>query len=84
MPETHHELIKSIVKRSPFIHPSVMFRGSVVEHIRYNDSLMNTQDYYLWIDLLSKNINFIISNNHYYFFVLMIHFTLDVGLEINQ
>ncbi|ELO1883795.1 glycosyltransferase [Escherichia coli] len=58
MPETHHELIKSIVKRSPFIHPSVMFRGSVVEHIRYNDSLMNTQDYYLWIDLLSKKYKF--------------------------
>lgn len=81
MPETHHELIKSIVKRSPFIHPSVMFRGSVVEHIRYNDSLMNTQDYYLWIDLLSKKYKFHNIQQPLLFFVLMIHFTLDVGLE---
>ncbi|MDT7008628.1 glycosyltransferase [Enterobacter cancerogenus] len=58
MPETHQDILKIIIKRSPFVHPSIMFRGSIIEHVRYDIRLMNTQDYYLWIDLLSKNHKF--------------------------
>lgn len=58
MPETHSELERFIFKRSPMIHPSVMFRGKVIDDIVYNVELKNTQDYYLWVDLLSKKYKF--------------------------
>lgn len=54
MPETHKDILASVIKRSPFIHPSVMFRGGIIEDVRYDNNLINTQDYYLWIDLISK------------------------------
>lgn len=45
-------LKKNIIKRCPFIHPSVMFSSDVFRAgFRYNSSLMNTQDYYLWVEL---------------------------------
>ncbi|MDV5059493.1 glycosyl transferase, partial [Vibrio diabolicus] len=48
-----------IIKRCPFNHPSVMFRMSVFEDgFRYKSELMNTQDYYLWVDLLAAGKNF--------------------------
>ncbi|WP_299997042.1 glycosyltransferase [uncultured Cedecea sp.] len=56
-------IMKKIIKKCPLNHPSVMFRTSLFEDgVRYNASLKNTQDYYLWIDLLSagkkiSNIN---------------------------
>ncbi len=58
MPESHQDILDIVIKRSPFIHPSVMFRGDVIEHIKYNNQLMNTQDYYLWVDLLAKGLIF--------------------------
>ncbi|MEE3878774.1 glycosyltransferase [Vibrio sp. YYF0003] len=53
--DASHDIIKrKIIKRCPFNHPSVMFRMSVFEDgFRYKSELMNTQDYYLWVDLLA-------------------------------
>lgn len=54
MDHSHELLRKNIIKKCPFNHPSVMFNMDVFyEGYRYDASLMNTQDYYLWIDLLS-------------------------------
>ncbi|HCE2152443.1 TPA: glycosyltransferase [Vibrio parahaemolyticus] len=53
MDSEHDMMKKMIIKKCPFNHPSVMFRVNVFEEgFRYNASLMNTQDYYLWVDLL--------------------------------
>ncbi|ANQ18447.1 glycosyl transferase [Vibrio natriegens] len=58
------ETIKhNIIKKCPLNHPSVMFSMSVFhEGYRYQSHLKNTQDYYLWVDLLAagkviSNIN---------------------------
>ncbi|WKS80194.1 glycosyltransferase [Edwardsiella tarda] len=54
---------KKIIKKCPFNHPSVMFKMDVFnDGYRYNSNLMNTQDYYLWVDLIAggkifSNIN---------------------------
>jgi len=54
MDSSHQELLKNIIVKCPFNHPTVMFRKSVFkEGLRYKASLKNTQDYYLWVDLLS-------------------------------
>lgn len=59
MPVKHDELSSAIIKRCPFNHPSVMFKAEVFSSsIRYNENLMNTQDYYLWVDLLSAGFKF--------------------------
>ncbi|WP_409579519.1 glycosyltransferase [Vibrio owensii] len=63
MSSSHRDLVRDIIKKCPFNHPSVMFRMSVFdENFRYKSELMNTQDYYLWIDLIEggkifSNIN---------------------------
>ncbi|TLS77479.1 glycosyltransferase [Photobacterium damselae] len=45
----------NIIKKCPFNHPSVMFKIEIFnEGFRYDPKLINTQDYYLWIDLLSS------------------------------
>lgn len=52
-------LKRDIIKRCPFNHPSVMIRVGVFESgCRYNPLLKNTQDYYLWVDLISKGYIF--------------------------
>lgn len=54
MDVSHDLLYKNIIKKCPFNHPTVMFRISLFkEGFRYKDSLLNTQDYYLWVDLLA-------------------------------
>lgn len=60
MAYTHSEILKSIIKRCPVNHPTVMFRESVFSgsQIRYKSELMNTQDYYLWVDLLEVGYQF--------------------------
>ncbi|KZM44900.1 glycosyl transferase [Marinomonas sp. SBI22] len=55
--ETNSKLIISnVIKKCPLNHPTVMFRTSVFHDPlnRYNHLLKNTQDYYFWIDLISK------------------------------
>lgn len=60
MNPTHDVIRKEIIKRCPFNHPTVMFRSSLFmsQCIRYKAELMNTQDYYLWVDLLAKGKKF--------------------------
>ncbi|KPZ53594.1 glycosyltransferase [Pseudoalteromonas sp. P1-7a] len=60
MPVIHHELEKNIIKRCPVNHPTVMFNLDAINSIdlKYDGSLKNTQDYYLWVDLLSKGYKF--------------------------
>ncbi len=62
--DSNHEILKNkIIKKCPLNHPSVMFRMSTFhDGTRYKYNLMNTQDYYLWIDILAagkkiSNIN---------------------------
>lgn len=60
MPSKHSDLAKNIIKRCPLNHPTVMFNLKNIspEDLRYDDKLMNTQDYYLWVDLLKKQYVF--------------------------
>lgn len=58
MPEHHSDISDFVIKRSPLIHPTVMFRGHIIKRIKYDMRLMNTQDYYLWVDLLAEGLKF--------------------------
>lgn len=60
MKPDHLSLENNIIKRCPFNHPSVMIRLNIFrEHeLRYKSELSNTQDYYLWVDMLSCNVIF--------------------------
>ncbi|WP_318451154.1 glycosyltransferase [Photobacterium leiognathi] len=57
---SHDELYFNIIKRCPFNHPTVMFNLNVIDEkdIIYDDRLLNTQDYYLWVELLKKGYRF--------------------------
>ncbi|ADT85356.1 glycosyltransferase [Vibrio furnissii] len=64
MPIEQSVILKNIIKRCPLNHPSVMFNLShfTKNELKYDSRLKNTQDYYLWVDLLSlgkvfSNIN---------------------------
>lgn len=48
----------NIIKKCPVNHPSVMFRVELFKKfkLRYQDNLMNTQDYYLWVDVIDKGL----------------------------
>lgn len=59
MCSSHDRLKSMIIRKCPFNHPSVMFRMSVFsDGARYNELFKNTQDYYLWVDLLSLGYKF--------------------------
>lgn len=54
MPATHTELAEFMLYRSPFNHPSVMFRRAVFEQgYRYDPTLKLMQDYDLWSRLVT-------------------------------
>ncbi|PMO90155.1 glycosyl transferase [Vibrio breoganii] len=56
-----HDIIKNnVIKRCPFNHPTVIMDTSIFRDgkIRYKSHLNNTQDYYLWVDLLSADKQF--------------------------
>ncbi|MCG9639513.1 glycosyltransferase [Vibrio sp. Isolate34] len=54
MDSNHKKLVNKIIKKCPFNHPSVMMKKSIFKSgIRYKSELMNTQDYYLWVDLIA-------------------------------
>lgn len=54
VPEKNEEIKKFSKKRNPFNHSTVMFRKKdVLDSENYRD-LPYLQDYYLWIDMLSK------------------------------
>lgn len=54
----NEQLCKNIIKRCPLNHPSVMFSMAVFSKykLRYKSELMNTQDYYLWVDMIDENL----------------------------
>ncbi|EJD6585289.1 glycosyltransferase [Providencia rettgeri] len=59
MDSEHNIMVKKIIKKCPFNHPSIMFRTSIFNsNLRYKPELKNTQDYYLWIDLIVANKKF--------------------------
>lgn len=59
MENSHDALLKNIIKRCPFNHPTVMMKVAIFEDgFRYNSNLMNTQDYYLWVNMLSAGKQF--------------------------
>ena len=60
MAQEHEVLSRDLIRRCPFNHPTVMFNLSVISprDLLYNATLKNTQDYYLWVDLLSKGYSF--------------------------
>ena len=49
MPEEHSDIIRWLLRSSPFIHPTVMMRKSFVDVTSgYDESLNRAQDYDLW------------------------------------
>ncbi len=60
MHSSHTELEKNIIKRCPFNHPSVFIDLRIFREkkIRYKSELKNTQDYYLWVDMLANGVKF--------------------------
>ncbi|MCR9944549.1 glycosyltransferase [Vibrio owensii] len=59
MQVSHEGIVASIVKRCPVNHPTVLIKSSVFKHgHRYDSSLLNTQDYELWIRLLKEGYQF--------------------------
>jgi glycosyltransferase involved in cell wall biosynthesis len=49
-PERHEQLVRSIFKRNPFIHPSVVFRREFITRMGgYSVELRRAQDYDLWL-----------------------------------
>ena len=54
VPETNKEIIKYSKKRSPFNHPSVMFRKKDIESVGSYIELHRLEDYYLWYRLLKR------------------------------
>lgn len=54
MPIAHDEIIAAMPRRCSINHPTVLIRFDIFRAgFRYNQNLMNTQDYYLWADLLA-------------------------------
>ncbi|MDW3048532.1 glycosyltransferase [Vibrio sp. Vb1554] len=59
--ESEHSLLKkNLVTNCPLCHPTVVFTRRIFESVenRYPSHLKNTQDYYLWVDLMSKGYVF--------------------------
>ena len=50
MPESHDQIINSIFKSSPFIHPSIMMKKKFIKLMNgYNNNYVRCQDYDLWL-----------------------------------
>lgn len=59
LPICHSELIKFSIIRSPFIHPTVMFRASVFQQgYRYPENTVLTEDMAFWFILLDNGFKF--------------------------
>ncbi|WP_105491519.1 glycosyltransferase [Escherichia coli] len=52
----HEIIVRDIIKKCPINHPSAFFKISSFYIVRYNSTLKNTQDYYLWIDFIYNNL----------------------------
>ncbi|MGS2719924.1 glycosyltransferase [Paraglaciecola aestuariivivens] len=59
LPLRHKHIAKYLPKRCAINHPTVAVRFAVfAAGHRYREELMNTQDYFLWIDLMSDGYKF--------------------------
>ena len=59
LPLDHDQIKKVFPRRCALNHPTVAVKMSVFEQgFRYRPDLMNTQDYFLWIELCSKGFKF--------------------------
>ena len=59
MPASHLQIIKMLPRRCSLNHPTVMMRYEVFSSgIRYQSSLRNTQDYFLWIVMAQQGYVF--------------------------
>ena len=59
MPVTHQSIIKGLPRRCTLNHPTVAIRFDVFrDGFRYRESLANTQDYFLWIELAANGYVF--------------------------
>lgn len=56
VPEKHAEILKFAKMRSPFNHPSVMYRKSAVLAAGNYPEVRYMQDYYLWIEMLIDGV----------------------------
>jgi glycosyltransferase involved in cell wall biosynthesis len=56
VPTTHHEIKKFARRRSPFNHPTVMFKKSTIQKLgRYDVAAIRVEDYDLWLRALSQD-----------------------------
>lgn len=59
LPLKHEQIYRVLPRRCALNHPTVAIRMSVFKQgFRYRSDLMNTQDYFLWIELCSNGIVF--------------------------
>ncbi|MFC3121930.1 glycosyltransferase [Agaribacter flavus] len=59
LPHKHEKIKKMIFTRCPLNHPTVCIRYNVFKSgFRYDESLKNTQDYFLWINLMQAGFKF--------------------------
>lgn len=59
MPASNSVIVRMLPRRCTLNHPTVMIRSEVFEQgHRYDSQLMNTQDYFLWIELAAAGYEF--------------------------
>lgn len=59
LPVKHGDIVKFLPKRCSINHPTVAIRFNVFKDgFRYNKTLRNTQDYFLWIELTAAGYQF--------------------------
>ena len=59
LPRQHSAIYSVMVRRCAINHPTVCIRRRVFEAgFRYNVQLLNTQDYFLWIDIMAAGHKF--------------------------
>jgi glycosyltransferase involved in cell wall biosynthesis len=59
LPLNHGDIVKFLPKRCSINHPTVAIRFDVFKNgFRYNEALLNTQDYFLWIELAAAGYQF--------------------------
>ncbi|WP_332309082.1 glycosyltransferase [Salinimonas iocasae] len=59
MPASHHIIVRMLPRRCTVNHPTVAIRMKVFhDGFRYDAKRLNTQDYFLWIDLAAQGYQF--------------------------
>jgi glycosyltransferase involved in cell wall biosynthesis len=59
VPQNNKKIKRTFTKRCGINHPTVCMRFELLEQgYRYRDDLSNTQDYFLWVELLANGVKF--------------------------